>query len=142
MEVIKGKTAGFCFGVKNAIEKAEKQTEEEKKIYCLGELVHNKQVIEKLESKGIEFIEDIKEAKNKVIIRSSDLEHYMHHGTTTNENVEQAFAEGMIMHHQMAVDMAQAILSTTVNEEIEDFAEDIIELQQEEITQMKKLAGL
>lgn len=69
-------------------------------------------------------------------------EHYMHHGTNTTENVEQAFAEGMIMHHKMAVDMAQAILTTTANEDIEDFAEDIIELEQDEITQMKKLAGL
>lgn len=74
MEIIVGKTAGFCFGVKNAIEKAEEQAKKGKNIYCLGELVHNKQVIEKLESKGIKFIEDIKEAKNKVIIRAHGAE--------------------------------------------------------------------
>lgn len=41
MEIIIGKTAGFCFGVKNAVDKTEKLLKEEGKAYCLGELVHN-----------------------------------------------------------------------------------------------------
>ena len=48
MEVIVGKTAGFCFGVKNAVTKAINEAEKAKQIYCLGELVHNKQVIDEL----------------------------------------------------------------------------------------------
>ena len=73
MQIIIGKTAGFCFGVKNAVTK----TEEELKngtVYCLGELVHNKQVTEELISRGVNFINDIKDAKDKVIIRSHGVE--------------------------------------------------------------------
>jgi len=70
MEIIVGKTAGFCFGVENAVTKAEKELEIRKPVYCLGELVHNRQVVEDLTKKGIVFIDDIKDAKGKVIIRS------------------------------------------------------------------------
>lgn len=79
MEIIVGKTAGFCYGVKRAVDGSIKQLEEnkDKKTYCLGELVHNKQVVENLEEKGIEFIEDIneiKEEESKVIIRAHGVE--------------------------------------------------------------------
>lgn len=74
MEIIVGKTSGFCFGVKNAISKTEEQLENETEVFCLGELVHNKQVIEKLESNGVKFINDIKDAKNKVIFRAHGAE--------------------------------------------------------------------
>lgn len=74
MQIIIGKTAGFCFGVKNAVTKTEEQLNKEGSIYCLGELVHNTQVTENLTSKGVKFIENIEEAKNKVIIRSHGVE--------------------------------------------------------------------
>lgn len=74
MEIIIGKTAGFCFGVKNAVTKAEEALEQNEEIYCLGELVHNKQVTEKLTQKGIHFIDDITEAKGKTVIRSHGVE--------------------------------------------------------------------
>jgi len=70
MELIVGKTAGFCYGVKRAVEGVEKELEKEKKLYCLGELVHNNQVIDNLEKKGLNFIENINEAKGKTIIRA------------------------------------------------------------------------
>ena len=70
LEVILGKTAGFCYGVKRAVSGAEEELEKNKKIYCLGEIVHNKNVIEDLKKKGIEFIDDIKDAKEKTIIRA------------------------------------------------------------------------
>lgn len=56
------------------------------------------------------------------------------------ENIDQAFAEGMIMHHQMAVDMARDILDYTQEKEVRELAENIIELQEKEIAQMEKLA--
>lgn len=74
MEVIVGKTAGFCFGVKNAVTKAEEQLNKSKNVYCLGELVHNKQVTDQLAKAGMNFIDDIKDAKGKVIIRSHGVE--------------------------------------------------------------------
>ena len=71
MEVIVGKTAGFCYGVKRAVESAENDIINSKeKIYCLGEIVHNKQVIDDLKEKGINFIEDINEADSTAIIRA------------------------------------------------------------------------
>lgn len=70
MEIIVGKTAGFCFGVANAINKTEKFLNKYENLYCLGELVHNKQVIEDLEKKGLKFIDNIKQAKDNLIIRA------------------------------------------------------------------------
>lgn len=71
MEIIVGKTSGFCYGVKRAVEGAENEIKETKgSIYCLGEIVHNKQVIKELEKKGMTFIENIDEAKGKTIIRA------------------------------------------------------------------------
>lgn len=70
MQIILGKTAGFCFGVQNAVNKTLEATENNEKIQCLGELVHNTQITEMLINKGVEFIENIEEGKNKVIIRS------------------------------------------------------------------------
>lgn len=69
MEIIIGKTAGFCFGVKNAVDNTLEELNKGE-VYCLGELVHNKQVTEELILKGVTFIENIEEAKNKVIIRA------------------------------------------------------------------------
>lgn len=72
MEVILGKSAGFCYGVKRAVEGAKDELKKAKgkTIYCLGEIVHNKQVIKDLQEKGLVFIEDIKEAKGETIIRA------------------------------------------------------------------------
>ena len=78
MEVIIGNNAGFCYGVKNAVDKTIKELEERKceKVYCLGELVHNKQVVEKLEKMGLMTVQNVSElskasSKNdKVIIRA------------------------------------------------------------------------
>lgn len=77
MEIIIGKTAGFCAGVMNAVTKVEKELQHIKnneKIYCLGEIVHNKQVIEKLEEKGLQTVESIEQAKEKAIIRAHGIQ--------------------------------------------------------------------
>ena len=78
MEIITGKTAGFCYGVSNAVNKAIQILEENKgaTIYCLGELVHNRQVVEQLENLGLSVVQDAKElpkavnSSDKVIIRA------------------------------------------------------------------------
>lgn len=70
MEVIVGRTAGFCYGVKRAVEGAKKEVKEDENVYGLGEIVHNKDVVKQLENLGMHFIEDIKEAKGKTIIRA------------------------------------------------------------------------
>ncbi len=72
MEIIVGKTAGFCGGVYNAVKKATEYKANKGNVYCLGELVHNKQVVDKLKDKGIKFIEDLNEVSggSTVIIRA------------------------------------------------------------------------
>lgn len=71
MEIVIGKTAGFCAGVNYAVKMAEENIKNEK-IYCLGELVHNGQVINKLEKKGMITVDDIEKVPNnsKVIFRA------------------------------------------------------------------------
>ena len=71
MEIIIGKTSGFCHGVKNAVCQATYEVENNtEKVYCLGELVHNKHVTNSLQEKGLIFIENIDDAKGKTIIRA------------------------------------------------------------------------
>ena len=72
MEVIVGKNSGFCSGVKNAVKKAEEQVLTNQKIYCLGELVHNNQVIDSLEKKGMITVNNLEQIDNgeKVIFRA------------------------------------------------------------------------
>ena len=70
MEIIVGKTAGFCFGVKNAVTKAQEELNKQNNVYCLGELVHNRQVTEDLIKKGMRFIDSVNEAESSIIIRS------------------------------------------------------------------------
>ena len=71
MEITVGKTAGFCYGVKRAVEGAEKQLKEnQEQVYCLGEIVHNKEVIRSLQQKGMQFVDEVEEAKGKTIIRA------------------------------------------------------------------------
>lgn len=42
MKIIIGKTAGFCYGVKRAVDGANEAVKKsDKKTYCLGEIVHN-----------------------------------------------------------------------------------------------------
>ena len=70
MEIIVGKTAGFCYGVKNAVSNTEEKLKELKKICCLGELVHNGEVIKKLENLGLKIINKIEDSDSKLIIRA------------------------------------------------------------------------
>lgn len=70
MDIFVGKTAGFCYGVKNAVDKTKEEVQKQKTTYCLGELVHNKQVTQKLEEQGLIIIDNIENAKENVIIRS------------------------------------------------------------------------
>lgn len=73
MEIIVGKSSGFCYGVKRAVESAEKDASKVKEnIYCLGEIVHNSDVVNSLSQKGIIFVENIDEIPkdSTVIIRA------------------------------------------------------------------------
>lgn len=51
------KDSGFCFGVVNAIEKAEQELQKSHHLYCLGDIVHNSDEVERLSKAGLEVIE-------------------------------------------------------------------------------------
>ena len=72
MEIKLAEYCGFCYGVKRAVEMAEKAAEEKVNGATLGPLIHNPQFIAELESKGIACKEDLVEftAGETVIFRS------------------------------------------------------------------------
>ena len=47
--------AGFCFGVKNTIKLAEKELKKQDKVYCIGDIVHNQEEINRLQDLGLEI---------------------------------------------------------------------------------------
>jgi len=69
VEVLVARSAGFCFGVKRAIEMAEK-TAVEGQAHTYGPLIHNRQVVERLEKQGLRAVNALNEGLGKVIIRS------------------------------------------------------------------------
>ncbi len=75
MKVILAKHSGFCFGVQKAIEKAFEEMDYAKKqnqdIYSLGPLIHNKQVVDDLQERGLILSDTINEIQSgSIIIRS------------------------------------------------------------------------
>ena len=76
MEVKVAKTAGFCFGVKRAVETVYEQVEKEKdkQIYTYGPIIHNDEVVKDMQKRGVKVIRTEEELENLesgvVIIRS------------------------------------------------------------------------
>ena len=75
MEITVAKSAGFCFGVKRAVDSVYKELEENSgKIYTFGPIIHNEQVVEDLNKRGIEVIDTVEQLKEikegTVVIRS------------------------------------------------------------------------
>ena len=73
MKVLLAKTAGFCFGVKRAVDTVYQQVEENKdcKIYTFGPIIHNDEVIKDMQAKGVTVLEgeeDLPKAKNGIVI--------------------------------------------------------------------------
>ena len=79
MEITVAKSAGFCFGVKRAVDITEKALDKFEDVYSIGSIVHNKFVNKSLEEKGLKFLDNIKDVPSdtKVIIRA--------HGVTKEE---------------------------------------------------------
>ncbi|MBI9067183.1 MAG: 4-hydroxy-3-methylbut-2-enyl diphosphate reductase [Salinivirgaceae bacterium] len=62
--------SGFCFGVINAIDKAETILNNNETLYCVGDIVHNEQEIKRLESMGMNIIpiDDSLKLSNQTIL--------------------------------------------------------------------------
>jgi 4-hydroxy-3-methylbut-2-enyl diphosphate reductase len=68
IEIVKTKHIGFCFGVNRAVRTVLKEAERRGgKIYTLGPLLHNPQMVEMLKDKGVEPIDDVFKLKNGVV---------------------------------------------------------------------------
>ena len=75
MEITVAKSAGFCFGVQRAVDSVYKELEENSgKIYTFGPIIHNEQVVEDLNKRGIEVIDTVEQLEEikegTVVIRS------------------------------------------------------------------------
>ncbi len=76
MEVILSKELGFCSGVRMALKKLDEviETHKEEKIYSIGELIHNNEVIKQYEERGIRVVEKIEEIKDGIgVVRAHGL---------------------------------------------------------------------
>ena len=75
MNIILAKSAGFCFGVKRAVNIVYEEIDKaEAPIYTYGPIIHNDEVVKDFKAKGVIVIRDLEELntlpKGKVIIRS------------------------------------------------------------------------
>ena len=79
MKITTAKTAGFCFGVKRAVDLTYDLARSGKKVATLGELIHNKQLVADLEKNGVITLEntDIPEGY-EVVIRSHGIEKHIY----------------------------------------------------------------
>jgi 4-hydroxy-3-methylbut-2-enyl diphosphate reductase len=68
VKIITAKRAGFCFGVKRAVDMAFNTAQNNSNVYTLGPIIHNPQVIEKLRSEGVEPTSNIDVADIDVLI--------------------------------------------------------------------------
>lgn len=77
VEVVKitlAKTAGFCFGVKRAVDKVYEEISNGKEVYTYGPIIHNDEVVKDLENRGVKVIYSLDELKKldkgTIVIRS------------------------------------------------------------------------
>ena len=77
MEVVLANTAGFCFGVKRAVDTVYQEAEKDD-VYTYGPIIHNEEVVSDLESRGVQIIETLEEIKKlekgTIVIRSHGVE--------------------------------------------------------------------
>ena len=59
MKITVAKDAGYCFGVRDAVNMAYDSAEEFGNVYMLGDIVHNEQVVEDLENVGTKVVESL-----------------------------------------------------------------------------------
>ena len=84
MKVKRAKTAGFCFGVKRAVETVYEQARsaESTPIYTYGPIIHNEEVVKDLEKQGVVVLRTEQELENliegTVIIRSHGVAKYIY----------------------------------------------------------------
>ena len=61
MKVLVAEKCGFCFGVERAIELAGEMLRDRGEVYCLGDIIHNKQVVGRLAEAGLKVVKELDE---------------------------------------------------------------------------------
>ena len=78
MNIIVAKSAGYCFGVRDAVNMAYETAEKYGNVYMLGDIVHNERVVADLEKAGAKVVQDLSEIpKNSPVL-------FRAHGTKTD----------------------------------------------------------
>ena len=78
MKILLAKDAGYCFGVRDAVDMAYDTSKEYGEVYMLGDIVHNENVVEDLEKSGVKVVSDLEDIPDDkpVLFRA--------HGTAKN----------------------------------------------------------
>lgn len=77
MKVIIADCAGFCYGVDRSIRLLDEEIGKGKHVFCYGEIVHNKYVVDSFYAKGVELVHSLDNVYDTVVIRA--------HGITKEE---------------------------------------------------------
>lgn len=82
MEIILADYYGTCFGVDRALAMTNKALEDHDTLYCFGELIHNKRVVERFEDRGLKVVDELENLdlsendKSPLILRSHGVGRY------------------------------------------------------------------
>ncbi len=68
MQILRASDMGFCFGVRRAVEMAEKAATELGELSSLGYIVHNRQVVERLSGLGLRVVSGPSEARSGTLV--------------------------------------------------------------------------
>src|ERR1035437_3594506 len=71
MKIEKAEKTGFCFGVRRALEIVEQASKEHGNLETLGEVVHNRQVVQKLSKLGVSVAETVADVTGKHLVISA-----------------------------------------------------------------------
>ncbi|MBM3246511.1 MAG: 4-hydroxy-3-methylbut-2-enyl diphosphate reductase [Candidatus Omnitrophica bacterium] len=68
MKIHLAKSAGFCFGVKRALDIARETAASGEPVYMLGDIVHNEEAVRQIEKRGIKKIKRLGNGRNKILL--------------------------------------------------------------------------
>ncbi len=89
VKITVAKSAGFCFGVKRAIDLAQDIASKNKDVYTFGPLIHNPQEVSRLEKENIRVIEDYsKIEKGVLVLRTHGIPLDIYENLSKKENIK------------------------------------------------------
>ena len=110
------KNSGFCFGVVNAIESAERELMKGTKLYCLGDIVHNSLEMERLKNLGLQTVkrEDMVRLRNKTVLLRAHGEPPSTYEIARNNHIEVIDATcPVVLHLQRRIKDCYAMMKGT-----------------------------